>query len=136
MKNIFGYTLTGILVLIIAAVPIGGLYTLGRSIYYTASFEKSTGVVETCASKTFRNKWRTRYAPVIVMEDGTRATSITHESREGCFDKKGKEVSLLINPDNRDEVVVNTFSDMWMMPLLLLSVPGIFLGSCIAKRFF
>ncbi len=135
MNKVFGYTLTGIFALIIAALPIGGLYTLGRSIYYSTTYERSTGIVETCARQKFRVSGRIRYAPVIVMKGGASVTSITYESREGCFDKKGKTVNLLINPENKSEVVVNTFDDMWMMPLLLLSVPGIFLVSYIAKRF-
>ena len=135
MNKIFGYTLTGIFALIIAAVPIGGLYTLGHSIYYTVAYEKSTGVIETCASKVFKDRWRTKYAPVVITEDGSRITSITYESREACFSKKGKTVNLLLNPENRSEVVINTFDDMWMMPLLLLSFPSILLVSYIAKRF-
>ncbi len=135
MNKIFGYTLTGIFALIIAAVPIGGLYTLGRSIYYTATYERSTGIVETCARQKFRASGRTRYAPIIIVSGGVSATSITYESKEGCFNKKGKTVNLLINPENKNEVVVNTFDDMWMMPLLLLSFPSIILVSYIAKRY-
>ena len=113
MSKIFGYTLTGIFALIIAAVPIGGLYTLGRSIYYTATYEKRTGVVEICASKVFRDKHRTKYAPVIIMEDGARVTSITYESREGCFGRN------YLSDISRHE---NSAEHSWHLAITLLAL--------------
>ncbi len=135
LSNIFGYSLTGLFFVLIAAVPIGGFYQLGKSIWYVTTYEKDTGVVVSCSSRVSKGRWTTKYASVVEMDDGSRITSKLYGSRESCYNKQGERVSVLLNPDNRDEAVINTFDDLWLMPLLLLSIPGLLLVSYIAKRF-
>ncbi|MBT3336674.1 MAG: hypothetical protein HN855_16560 [Anaerolineae bacterium] len=65
LKNIFGYSLSGIFFLIAAALPVGGLYTLGRSIWHTTKYERSSGINLTCASKVSKARKTTKYAPIV-----------------------------------------------------------------------
>ena len=133
LLHIFGYTFSGIIILLAAAIPMGGLYYLGESIWYISTYDKSTGVVVSCSRKTFQGKWRTKYAPVVKTDSGANVTSKSYGSKASCYSKKGETVGLLINPMNKEDAVLNTFFDRWVMPLGLLSIPGLLLFFILGK---
>lgn len=141
--KIFGYTFSGIIILLAAAIPVGGLYYLGESIFYVTTYERDTGIVVSCSREAFSSVHSTvkpkssggaKYAPVVKVNGGKQITSKSYEGKESCYAKKGQEINILINPDNKNEAIINTFKDRWLVPLGLLSVPGILLFFYVRKR--
>lgn len=129
---IFGYTFSAVIILMVCAVPVFGVYELGKTTWYLTQYEHDTGTVVGCSGKRFKHK--SKYAYQVETKDGTRITGRWYGSKSHCERQKGKTVSVLINPENKKEGVINSFMDRWLLPLILLSLPGLFLYGYLKKR--
>lgn len=136
MKNvllhIIGYTVSAVFILMVCAVPVFGIYELGKTTWYLTQYEHDTGVIVGCSSKRFKHK--SKYAYVVKTKNGARITGRWYGSKSHCERQKGKTVAVLINPENKKEGVVNSFMDRWLLGLILLSLPGLFLFGYLKKK--
>lgn len=132
LLSIFGYTFSAVIILMVCAVPVFGIYELGKTTWYLTQFEHDTGTVVGCSGKRFKHK--SKYAYVVETKKGARITGRWYGSKSHCERQKGKTVAVLINPENKQKGVVNSFMDRWFLPLTLLSLPGLFLYGYLKKR--
>lgn len=129
---IFGYTLGTAIVLMVCAIPVLGCFELGKTIWYLTQYEHETGTVVDCVGKRFKHK--SKYAYVVETQDGTRITARWYGSKSFCERQHGKTVSVLINPENKSEGVINSFMDRWLLPTALLGITGLFVVGFLRKR--
>lgn len=132
LLSIFGYTFSAVIILMVCAVPVFGIYELGKTTWYLTQFEHDTGTVVGCSGKRFKHK--SKYAYVVETKKGARITGRWYGSKAHCERQKGKTVAVLINPENKQKGVVNSFMDRWFLPLALLSLPGLFLYGYLKKK--
>lgn len=133
LLTIFGYTMGTALVLMVCAVPVFGCYELGKTLWYLTQYEHETGTVVDCSGKHF--KQGTKYAYVVETADGTRIRARWYGSKSYCERQQGKTVSVLINPENRSEAVINSFMDRWCIAVIFLGLTGLFVGGYFKKRY-
>lgn len=137
LKTIFGYTFAGVFYLMIAAVPIYGVYEMGRSLSQSLSYFPATGVAIDCHSKYTGKK--TKYAVRVRVETigehpARTISSRWYGSRSSCRENVGDTYPVLIDPDSRDGGVINSFVERWLLPLLVLSIPALFVWGWVNKR--
>ena len=119
---IFGCTFSVIILSTLAIIPLGGAYYLGKSIWYVSSYENSVGKVVACSAKNIKTRG-ILYAMVIQTDSGSRITAKHHVSKENCYRVQGEIVSILLNPDNKNEGVINSFRERWKLPLIFIGSP-------------
>lgn len=137
LKTIFGYTFAAVFYLMIAAVPIYGVYEMGRSLSQSLTYFPATGIAVDCKGKYTRKK--TKYAVQVRVEaiedhPARTITSRWHGSKSSCRENLGNTYPVLIDPDSRDGGVINSFVERWLLPLLVLSIPGLFVWGWANKR--
>ncbi len=131
LQTVFVYGFGLFAILAVLAIPVGGLYESGRSIFYLTKYEHNTGKVTRCESRRFKK--RTKYAPVVVTESGLRIKARWYGSKESCRENIGQNVSVLIDPENPDHGVLNTFVERWMLASILLGITSLFFFGYLRK---
>ncbi len=132
LQTVFVYGFGLFAILAVLAIPVGGLYESGRSIFYLTKYEHSTGRVTHCESRRFKK--RTKYAPVVVAESGLRIKARWYGSKESCRENIGQNISVLIDPENPDHGVLNTFVERWMLASILLGITSLFFFGYLRKK--
>lgn len=132
LLSLFGYTFCTVFVLMVCAVPVVGCYELGKTVWYLTQYERRTGTVVDCVGKRFKHK--SKYAYVVETKDGTRVTARWYGSRAWCERQLGKSASVLIDPENGQEGVINSFMDRWLLPVVLLGGAGLLVVGFLKKQ--
>lgn len=118
------WNLGGILIgCLLCLIPIIGVYELGKTIWYLNHYESDLGEVVACELKGNDNS--AGYVMVVQTKAGARLTGSWYGSRENCLKQLGNRVNVLVDPQDRQEAVLNTFIDRWLSPLTLLALTGI-----------
>ena len=105
---------------LLCLIPIIGVYELGKTIWYLNHYESDLGEVVACELKGADNS--AGYVIVVQTKAGTRLSGSWYGSREYCLKQLGNRVNVLVDPQDRQEAVLNTFIDRWLSPLTLLGL--------------
>lgn len=113
---------------LLCLIPIIGVYELGKTIWYLNHYESDLGEVVACELKGADNS--AGYVIVVQTKAGTRLSGSWGDSRENCLRQLGKKVEVLVNPQNRQVAVLNTFIERWLSAFVILGLATviIFLG--------
>ncbi|WP_417397362.1 DUF3592 domain-containing protein [Gimesia chilikensis] len=113
---------------LLCLIPIIGVYELGKTIWYLNHYESDLGEVVACELKGNDNS--AGYVIVVQTKAGARLTGSWGDSRENCLRQLGKKVEVLVNPQNRQVAVLNTFIERWLSAFVLIGLATviIFLG--------
>jgi hypothetical protein len=107
----------------VCLIPLVGVYELGKTVWYLSQYESEPGEVVGCHWN--ETEYSSGYAIVVQTKAGVHLMSSWYGSRENCLKQLGNRVNVLVNPQDRQEAVLNTFIDRWLSPLTLLGLTGI-----------
>lgn len=134
-----GYLLAALVLL----GPLCGLYLVSQETFEFLQYSgRENGEVVRCSSKRLSgSSSRYKKVPVVKRKDGSLVYGQVDEIRfiYECEDQIKKEVQLIFDEKNPKRVKINTFVEMWFLPIVmglvcLILYPAFYLGYKNKKR--
>ncbi|QDT26748.1 hypothetical protein Enr10x_20580 [Gimesia panareensis] len=107
----------------VCLIPLVGFYELGKTVWYLSRYESEPGEVVGCHWKETEHS--SGYAIVVQTKAGVHLTGSWYGRRENCLKQLGDRIEVLVDPQDRQVAVLNTFIDRWLPALTLLGLTGI-----------
>ena len=130
LSSLLGYFIGGVFVVLILFGPIGVtsyfVYNLSHALL---NFEPDTAEIVRCESNRLSgSSARYKRVPVAVTQSGNTIKGSMDEVRwiYKCNDLIGKKVNVLIDPNNKNKGHINSFWQLWFMPILFLIISLIY----------
>lgn len=124
--RIIGGLIGGLLVLALFLGPALGLYYVSKDTLASLSYEGTEeAVITDCESiRLSGSSPRYRRVPVAVTESGRRVRGTVDEVRFlwECDDQIGKPVEVTFDLQNASAATINSFHQMWFLPMVLATV--------------
>lgn len=135
MSTLIGYTIGILFVIGLVGGPAVGNYFFSRNIYYAFVDAKSVeGEVYDChvlksrSGSTINRSW----APVAKDNEGNIAKgSFGWKKKKKCTDMFGDKVTMTVSSVSKDRNQINTFFQLWFMPLIMNGVCLVLYGAMI-----
>lgn len=121
-----------LIVFMLCLIPLTGIYELGKTVWYLSRYESELGEVVGCHRQ--ETELSSGYAIVVQTKEGVRITGGWNGSQENCVRQLGTSIKVLINPEDRQVAVLNTFVDRWLMALVLLGLSGVIVFLAFKRR--
>ena len=127
LSSLIGYLIGGAFVVLILFGPIGvTIYYVQDAANALINYESDMATIERCESTRQGSGSKVRYkrVPVAITDSGTTVKGQMDEIRwvYKCNDMIGDRVPVLIDPTNSKKGHINTFWQLWFMPLLFLAI--------------
>jgi hypothetical protein len=127
MAKIIGYLIGTSFVLGLLLGPLVGFYFVSKDTFKALQYSgKTHGQVEECTSVRIASSSQTRYrrVPKVRLDSEKLVMGTVDEIPFFfvCDDQIGKRVEVVYDLKNPQEAKINTFLEMWFMPLLLFLV--------------
>ncbi len=123
MSNLIVKTIGYLMIIGVLGGPLFGLYSVSHeTIEFQQYSGRETGVVIKCYSKRISgSSARYKKVPIVMRPDGDLIYGQVDEIRffYECEDQINKEVELIYDENNYKRVKINTFLEMWFLPLVL-----------------
>jgi hypothetical protein len=120
--------------LFFAAFCLWGAYAATVSWRLQSAGELVTGVVTSLKESKTREGYCCVYSPVVEFEVNGQKYTFENENASGQADYEiGAEVSVLFDPSNPHVAQINTFSDRWLFPIMI--IPAMILSSLLLNFF-
>lgn len=130
ISSIIGYLIGGVFVLLILFAPIGVtsyfVYNFANALL---NYESDTAQIIRCESKRLSgSSARYKRVPVAITDSGNTIKGSMDEVRwvYKCNDLIGKKVKVLVDPNNKNKGHINSFWQLWFMPILFLIISLIY----------
>lgn len=131
LSSLIGYLIGGVFVVLILLAPIGAtsylVYDLTKALL---NYESDTAEIVRCESTRQTTDSRVRYkrVPVAITAQGITVKGDMDEIRwvYKCNDLIGEQVKVLIDPKDSKNGKINSFFQMWFLPLLFILISIIY----------
>ncbi|MDP7319674.1 MAG: hypothetical protein QF441_03655 [Bacteriovoracaceae bacterium] len=138
ISTFLGYFIGGCFVLLMLFAPLGATtYFVYDIVLALSKYEKDIAIIERCESSRQNSGSSVRYkrVPIAVTSSGRIVKGQMDEIRwlTKCDSLIGNKVEVLINPQNKKEGYINTFWQLWFMPLLFFIISAIYYPFIIKK---
>lgn len=124
-NNIFRWIWRFCVFMILFVVPASGMYEIGETLWYQKYYLKDTGLIAGCTNQ--QTESGEIYHVVVKTREAWGITDRRYDNGEDCTSQIGRLVFVLINPENREEIVMDSFRERWLPALKLFIVSGLFI---------
>jgi hypothetical protein len=127
ISKILGYTIGSLFVIGLLFGPGLGLYLGSKDTLKAINYDgKTQGKVIKCQSIRISNSNKARYnrVPIVKTQSGSIVKGTIDEIKYiwPCDKQIGKIVEVLYNKEEPSQAKINTFLEMWFLPLLLFLI--------------
>ena len=120
--------------LFFAAFCLWGAYSAAVSWKLETSGEIASGIVTRLEESETEEGYCCVYTPVVEFQVDGKTYSFENENASSSSEYRvGSEVKVRYDPGNPNTAQINTFSDRWLFPILI--IPGMILGSLVLSLF-
>ncbi len=128
ISKFLGYVFAGVLLLMFfAPIPFAIYLNYDALVALNNSDSAQATIIQCQAHRSSGSGNRsTSWRPVASLADGrTVEGSFGWTKREWCEGSVGEQVEVLIDPQNGNPIKINSFMQLWFLPLLMLAIASI-----------
>lgn len=121
--KVLGYFIAGLFLAFILFGPAVGWYLVSKDTFSALTYEGSEEAVITDCTSIRNSGQRSSYrrVPVVILNSGKRVPGSVDEIRFlwECDDRVGDSVEVIYDLQNPERAKINTFLEMWFLPVVL-----------------